>query len=91
MRPLDQPHFTENYILREMGYQIARKHAVKLRRIAVALAFLLPALLALLAAFGIVPAVTATVAALCALVGLFVERWLFFAEATHVATIYYGR
>jgi DMSO reductase anchor subunit len=25
------------------------------------------------------------------LVGLFVERWLFFAEATHVSTIYYGR
>ena len=90
-RPLDRPHFTENYILKEMGYQIARKHAVKLRRIAAALAFGLPALLALLAAFGIVPAVTATVAALSALVGLFVERWLFFAEATHVSTIYYGR
>ena len=90
-RPLDRPHFTENYILKEMGYQIARKHAVKLRRIAAALAFGLPALLALLAAFGIVPAVTATVAALSALIGLFVERWLFFAEATHVSTIYYGR
>ena len=50
VRPLDRPHFTENYILKEMGYQIARKHAVKLRRIAVAFAFGLPALLALLAA-----------------------------------------
>jgi DMSO reductase anchor subunit len=90
-RPLDQPHFTENYILREMGYQIARKHAVKLRRIAVGLAFFLPALLALLAAFGIAPAITATAAALVALAGLLVERWLFFAEATHVSTIYYGR
>ena len=91
VRPLDRPHFTENYILREMGYQIARKHAVKLRRIAVAFAFGLPALLALLAALGIVPAITATAAALSAMVGLFIERWLFFAEATHVATIYYGR
>lgn len=90
-RPLDQPHFTENYVLREMGYQIARKHAVKLRRIAVGLAFLLPALFALLAACGILPAITATAAALFALVGLFVERWLFFAEATHVSAIYYGR
>jgi len=34
VRPLDGPHFTENYVLREMGYQIARKHAVKLRWIA---------------------------------------------------------
>ena len=91
VRPLDRPHFTENYVLREMGYQIARKHAVKLRRIAAVLAFLLPALLALLAACDMLPAVTATAATLSALVGLFVERWLFFAEATHVSTIYYGR
>ena len=90
-RPLDGPHFTENYILREMGYQIARKHAAKLRRIAIGLAFLVPAILTLLAAFGVVPAITATAAALVALVGLLVERWLFFAEATHVSTIYYGR
>jgi hypothetical protein len=79
------------YVLREMGYQIARKHAVKLRWIALTLAFLLPALLALLTALGIAPAVAATGAALSALIGLFVERWLFFAEATHVSTIYYGR
>ena len=90
VRPLDQPHFTENYVLREMGYQIARKHAVKLRRIAAVLAFLLPALLALVAAEGVLPAVAATGATLSALVGLLVERWLFFAEATHVSTIYYG-
>jgi DMSO reductase anchor subunit len=90
-RPLDGPHFTENYILREMGYVIARKHAMKLRRIAVGLAFFVPALLALFAAFGIAPAIIAPAAALVALAGLLVERWLFFAEATHVATIYYGR
>ena len=74
-----------------MGYQIARKHAVKLRWIALTLAFLLPALLALLAASGIAPVGAATAAAFSALVGLLVERWLFFAEATHVSTIYYGR
>jgi sulfite dehydrogenase (quinone) subunit SoeC len=91
VRPLDQPHFTENYILREMGFRIARKHAAKLRCIAIGLAFFFPAILMLLAAFGIVPAITATAAALLALIGLLVERWLFFAEATHTSTIYYGR
>jgi DMSO reductase anchor subunit len=91
VRPLDQPHFAENYVLREMGYQIARKHAVKLRWITLALAFLLPGLLTLLTALGIAVPIAATAAALCALIGLFVERWLFFAEATHVSTIYYGR
>jgi sulfite dehydrogenase (quinone) subunit SoeC len=90
-RSLDHPHFTENYILREMGYQIARRHAVKLRRIAATLAFVLPACLALLAAVGTAPPAAATAAALSALIGLFVERWLFFAEATHVSTVYYDR
>lgn len=88
--PLDRPHFTENYVLREMGYQIARKHAVKLRRIAAVLAFLAPAFLSFLAALGVAPPVTITLAAFFALAGLLVERWLFFAEATHVSTIYYG-
>lgn len=91
VRPLDRPHFTENYVLREMGYRIARKHAVKLRRIAITLAFIAPAMLTSLATADIVPPVTATGAVVVALVGLFVERWLFFAEATHVSTIYYGR
>jgi len=25
------------------------------------------------------------------LLGIYVERWLFFAEATHTVTLYYGR
>ena len=90
-RDLDHPHFTENYILREMGFQIARKHASRLRRIAVAVGFVLPALLGLAAAFGIAPAATSIGAVVLAGIGLFVERWLFFAEATHVSALYYGR
>lgn len=88
---LDQPHFTENYVLREMGYQVARRHAARLRRFVMVTAFAIPALLALLAAAGLLPAFTAPLAALIAGIGLFAERWLFFAEATHVSAIYYGR
>ncbi|MCF3945107.1 dimethyl sulfoxide reductase anchor subunit [Acidiphilium sp. AL] len=91
VKPLDQPHFTENYILREMGYQIARKHAARLRRIVLIMAFLLPALLALIATFGVLPAIAAPLAVVLAGAGLFIERWLFFAEATHVSALYYGR
>ncbi len=91
VRPLDQPHFTENYILREMGYQLARKHAAKLRRIVLILAFAMPGLLAAAVAFGCLPVAAALAGVLCASLGLFIERWLFFAEATHVATLYYGR
>jgi DMSO reductase anchor subunit len=92
VRLLDPPHTEENYLLKEMGFKLARKHARKLRRIAVALAFVVPFVLVLLAFFagGVVAAVAASLAALAAMAGLLVERWLFFAEARHTVTLYYG-
>ena len=90
-RPLDAPHFTENFILREMGFQIARRHAAKLRRITLGLAFALPLGFSLLVAFELAPLASSTLAVLCAALGLLTERWLFFAEATHVAALYYGQ
>ena len=82
VRMLDPPNTQESYLLREMGYRIARKHAARLRVIAVVLGFIAPILL-----LPFIPAVAAPVA----LLGLLVERWLFFAEATHTVTLYYGR
>lgn len=92
VRLFEAPHTSENYLLKEMGFQIARKHAAKLRRLALLLGFALPALLSAvpLVAPGW-PAVGAlVVAAPLATVGIFVERWLFFAEARHAVTLYYG-
>ena len=90
-KPLDAPHFTENYVLREMGFAIARRHSAKLRRFAVALGFAAPIGLGLLAILSIVPLAATAAALLCTFVGLLTERWLFFAEATHVSAVYYGR
>jgi sulfite dehydrogenase (quinone) subunit SoeC len=91
VRPLDAPHFTENYILREMGFAIARRHSAKLRRIALGLGFAAPLGLAVLASLAIAPVAATAAALLCGVVGLLTERWLFFAEATHVSAVYYGR
>ncbi len=91
VRPLDAPHFTENYILREMGATVARRHAAKLRRIVLLLAFVTPLALSVLASVGVLPLVTTALALLAAALGLVTERWLFFAEATHVSALYYGR
>jgi DMSO reductase anchor subunit len=33
----------------------------------------------------------ALLAALSGIAGVMIERWLFFAEATHTVTLYYGR
>ena len=89
---LELPHTEENYLLKEMGYQIARKHRIRLRAIARVAAFALPALLTLVALVGSAAtgALAAALAALSAALGLVVERWLFFAEAKHTVTLYYG-
>ena len=92
VRLFEAPHTSENYLLKEMGFQIARKHAAKLRRIAIALGFCLPALLVLIALLvgGALAAVLLFAAAALAMLGIFVERWLFFAEARHAVMLYYG-
>jgi DMSO reductase anchor subunit len=93
---LEAPHTEENFVMREMGFRIARKHAAKLRRFVVAALIVAPALLIALAT-ALAPASRlgalffALVATLLAAAGLGVERWLFFAEATHVSMLYYGR
>jgi DMSO reductase anchor subunit len=93
VRMLESPHTEENYLLREMGFVIARKHASRLRVIALAIGFIAPVVLLLLACLLAGPAgrVLLAVAAVAAVLGVYVERWLFFAEATHTVTLYYGR
>lgn len=87
------PHTEENYLQREMGYRVARKHAVKLRLIAAIGGLALP--VPLIVAGWLLPsapgAVGSIVAALLATVGVLIERWLFFAEARHTVTLYYGQ
>ena len=92
VRMLEPPHTQDNYLLQEMGFHIARKHKTRLRLIARLAAFVLPALFSLVALIGsgAIAAIAATLAVLSAALGLVVERWLFFAEAEHVAMLYYG-
>lgn len=92
VRPLEPPHTQPNFVMREMGYAVARKHANVLRWLSIGAGFVAPALLLVLAAS--IPSGPATlVAAIAALgvaAGVLAERWLFFAEAQHVVTLYYG-
>ena len=88
---LDAPHFTENFILREMGFALARRHAARLRPLVLCIGFALPLTLSVLAGAALAPLAATTLALACAALGLLMERWLFFAEATHVSTVYYGR
>ena len=92
VRLLDPPTTTENFVQREMGYHIARKHALSLRRIAWFTYFLIP--------FALIVSTTeldpwiaipgAVLAAISVSVSAVIERWLFFAEAKHAVMLYYG-
>lgn len=90
----ERPHINDNYLNREMGFRVARKHARKLRRIALVAGGVLPAVLFFLVlifgASGPLALGLAGVAAMLHLIGLLVERWLFFAEARHAVMNYYG-
>jgi DMSO reductase anchor subunit len=92
VRMLEPPHTEENYLLKEMGFRIARQHRMRLRRIARLAGFAAPAVLTLLALLvgGVAAVAAAGLAVASAAFGLVVERWLFFAEAKHTVTLYYG-
>ncbi len=88
VRQLEPPHTSDNYLLREMVHVVGRRHAAKLRGIALTLGFVLPLALILVAGSG--PLVFG-IAAAAHLGGALVARWLFFAQAEHVVGLYYGR
>jgi DMSO reductase anchor subunit len=91
VRAFERPHTEANYLTKEMGFVLARKHSRRLRVLAIFLFALLPALCATLV--WLLPNIDALpwlgVAALSALAGTLIERWLFFAEAKHLVMLYY--
>lgn len=90
VRQWEVPHTARNFIMNEMGYAVARKHAEKLRRFVMILLVLaiLVTVLTMPASALAVP--LSIIAFLLAAAAAAVERWLFFAEAQHVVSLYYG-
>ena len=87
----ERPHTEANYLTREMAFVVARKHSRWLRRLAIVLFAVVP-VLCMLPVWLLVHVEAApwfVAAALSAIAGAFVERWLFFAEAKHMVTLYY--
>ena len=92
VRPFEAPHTSASYLTKEMGYAVARRHAAKLRRIALWGGGAAPALLAAASAMsGGWPGMgLALLAVVLGMGGVLIERWLFFAEAKHTVMLYYG-
>lgn len=89
VKAFEPPHTGTNYLMREFIHVVGRKHATKLRLIALVLGFGLPVLFLL----PILPFshFFALLAVLCHVAGIFTSRWLFFAQAEHVVGLYYGK
>lgn len=87
VRAFEPPHTGTNYLLKEFVHVVGRKHALKLRLIALVLGYALPF------AFLALPFthIFALLAVLSHIAGIAVSRWLFFAEAEHVVGLYYGK
>jgi sulfite dehydrogenase (quinone) subunit SoeC len=84
VRMLDVGHSHGTFLTQEFGFQLARDKARLLRWLAILWAFVIPfVLLAFTQWFW--------VATVFCIAGLFVERWLFFAEAEHVVRLYHGQ
>ncbi|MEZ5738847.1 MAG: DmsC/YnfH family molybdoenzyme membrane anchor subunit [Burkholderiaceae bacterium] len=83
-RLLDVGHTNPSFLTREFGFELSEHAARWRRRLVVLLCFIEPAIVLVF-----VPDL-AWLAVVSLVVGLFIERWLFFAEAQHVVRLYHG-
>lgn len=86
----ESPHSGTNYLLNEMGFRVGRKHARKLRRIALVAGGAVPLVaLAMVLKFDDAATALISISVLTHLIGVLAERWLFFAEARHAVMSFY--
>jgi sulfite dehydrogenase (quinone) subunit SoeC len=88
VRQWEVPHTATNFIQKEMGFVVARKHADRLRLMTLLWLAAAASLMVLATVFS---GWVSPIAALLALAAAVTERWLFFAEAEHVVGLYYGK
>ena len=84
VRLLDVGHSHGTFLTNEFGFSVAREKARLLRWVAIFCAFIVPLLLCYFTKWF-------WAASVICMVGLLVERWLFFAEAEHVVRLYHGQ
>ena len=87
VRSFEAPHTGTNYLLQEFVFKVGRKHGAKLRIIGIILAFGMPIIFLSLPFSHI----TASLSVIAHIAGMFIVRWLFFAQAEHVVGLYYGK
>jgi sulfite dehydrogenase (quinone) subunit SoeC len=90
VRLLDVGHTHGTFLTNEFGFRIARARAASLATIACVLAFIAPIAIVVIESSLSAQGMLGLAALLCVL-GLLVDRWLFFANARHVVMRYHGQ
>ncbi|MEM7197353.1 MAG: DmsC/YnfH family molybdoenzyme membrane anchor subunit [Pseudomonadota bacterium] len=88
VRKLEQPGGANQYLCKEMGYVVARRHAQFLARMCLVLLIFVPVCTIIMVALGAMGFLLWG-ALISAAIGLALERWLFFARAKHRVMLYY--
>lgn len=90
VRLLDTGHSAGTFLTDEFGYVVSEFKTKLLRALVFVLGFIVPAVLLGMFLFEGMSKDLLLYAAAVSLVGIGVERWLFFAEARHVVNLYHG-
>ena len=91
---LEPPHSLDNYLTNEMVFRLARKHEVILWRLSIFFGLIVPIAVVLVPHLVLsIPygSYSPFIGFLSHLLGLFLERYLFFALARHTVSLYYGK
>ncbi len=89
VRLLDVGHTHGTFLTNEFGFRIARERAAMLATLSCVLAFVVPFVILVIES-STASQGTLGLAALSCVLGLLVDRWLFFANARHVVMRYHG-
>lgn len=92
--PFEPPHLGPNYLTREMGYTLPRSKSRLLRATTLTIGLVIPLLLFCFIFFSSIPWLVEVFKFLyfcSAFAGIFISRWLFFAEARHTTMLYYRK
>ena len=87
VRQWEVPHTSTNFIMKEMGFVVARRHGYRLRMVCLALLDISFGLMVFCSNLPWLSYIAVPVILLAA----WIERWLFFAQAEHVVGLFYGK
>ena len=90
VRLLDAGHSADTFLTNEFGFDPGALMLLRLRRLMALATFMVPIGLVFASLFIKQLSIVVFLAAFITLVGLLLERWLFFAEARHVVKLYHG-